>query len=203
MQQHYERLFGGLGLKKIEVGTLGNNVYVLWDEVSRDAYLIDGGFEPEAVAAAAAGLQVKGILVTHGHRDHHEHVGELRDLVGAPVGIAEADRQMLSVAADFVIGDGDVYRFGEHELCAMHTPGHTPGSMSFLLNPHLFSGDTLFPGGPGATRKPLGSFPTIIESIRARLFALPDETTVYPGHGQDTVLSAEKPHLQDWIARGW
>lgn len=194
---------GAMVQKLSNVGPYENNIYLLWDAASSEGYILDGGFEPELVAAAAEHIAVKGILVTHGHRDHHENVAQLRDLVKAPVGIAEADRDMLSVPADFLIEDRQVFRFGPHGLVALHTPGHTPGSVSFLLHPHLFTGDTLFPGGPGKTATSIGSFPTIIESIRSRLFTLPEETIVYPGHGRNTVLAEEKPQLDSWIARGW
>jgi glyoxylase-like metal-dependent hydrolase (beta-lactamase superfamily II) len=194
---------GAVVRKLSNVGPYGNNIYVLWDEASGDAYVIDAGYEPLAVADAARGLAVKAILVTHGHKDHHENVGTLRELLNAPVGIAEEDQAMLSVKPDFLLRDGAKFRFGPHELRTMHTPGHTPGSMSFLLGDHLFTGDTLFPGGPGNTKSAIGSFPRIIESITTRLFTLPDETNVYPGHGRDTVIRIEKPHLEEWIERGW
>jgi glyoxylase-like metal-dependent hydrolase (beta-lactamase superfamily II) len=110
---------------------------------------------------------------------------------------------MMPFPADQPIADGDVFRFGEHELRAIHTPGHTPGSVCFVIGEHLFSGDTLFPGGPGNTANPYASFPTIIESIRTKLFPLPDEMQVLPGHGKPTTIGRERPHLDEWIARGW
>lgn len=205
--QHLEELVhtpDGLMIRCLRnVGPYENNIYVVADEASSEAYVIDAGYEPEEVAAAAAGLQVKQILITHGHRDHHENAGALRGLLNAPVGIPTLDREMLSVDPDFIIQDGDRFAFGPYELQAMHTPGHTPGSTCFLLRENLFSGDTLFLGGPGNTRKDPEKFAQIIDSIKTRLFILPAETLVRPGHGRDTVLSAEMPHLEDWITRGW
>lgn len=205
MKPYYEHVEGGLGLLKVEVGALENNLYLLWDDGSREAYVLDGGYEPEVMAAEIERLRLrpKGILVTHGHRDHHENVGQLKELIGAPVGIAEPDLDMLSLPADFLIGDGDTFQFGNNTLRALHTPGHTPGSTCFLIGDHVFTGDTLFPGGPGNTKKDPIRFATIIESIRSRLFSLPDATIVCPGHGRDTTIGTERPQLEEWIQRGW
>ncbi len=200
MMLHYD---GEIQIAKLHVGSYPNEIYLVADPATREAWVIDAGYEPERVAAAAAGLNVKGILITHGHYDHHEHLDELRRLLGVPAGIGEGDEAMLFVAPDFLIHDGDEFPFGPHVLRAIHTPGHTPGSTCFLVGKHLFTGDTLFPGGPGNTKTPTGDFPTIIRSIRERLFTLPSDTRVYPGHGADTTIGAEAPYLDEWIARGW
>ena len=202
MQRLYEQDAAGVRIVKIEVGTMENNVYVLSD-ASGDAWVIDGGYEPEAIAEAVAGLTVKGILVTHGHKDHHEHVAELRDLIKAPVGIAEGDVDRLFVTPDFLVRDGEQFVLGQHEMRAIHTPGHTPGSTCFLLEDRLFTGDTLVPGGPGNTSKDPARFAEIIRSVSERLFTLPAETVVCPGHGRDTTIGTEKPELPGWIERGW
>ena len=185
------------------IGPYENNIFIVSDESTREAYVIDGGFEPEAIAEAAEGLAVKAILVTHGHRDHHENVGTLKGLLHAPVAIGMDDAAMLSVEPDFLIVDQQTLGFGTLSLQAIHTPGHTPGSTCFLNDGHLFTGDTLFPGGPGNTQHDPVRFERIISSIRERLFVLPDETIVYPGHGRDTTIGQERPHLDEWIARGW
>lgn len=202
MRVYYDQAEDGLGVKKFEVGTFENNIYVLRDTETDEAYVIDAGYEPEAIAEAARGLKVLGILITHGHPDHHEHVREVRDLLGAPVGVGADDAAMLAVK-DFTIADGDTFRFGKHELKAIHTPGHTPGSTCLLLQKRLFTGDTLFPGGPGNTQKDPVRFARVIESIRQRLFTLPDDTAVCPGHGRDTTVGQERPHLDEWLARGY
>jgi glyoxylase-like metal-dependent hydrolase (beta-lactamase superfamily II) len=143
------------------------------------------------------------VLTTHGHWDHIQAVEAVRD-AGIDVGIAAEDASMLP-SYDFTIPDDEVIEVGDLRLRTIHTPGHTPGSTCFLLEGHpvLFSGDTLFPGGPGNTSLPGGNFDQIIESIDGRLFSLPDELLVLPGHGLDTTLDTERPHLQEWIDRGW
>ncbi len=202
VQKLYEQDVDGVRIVKLEVGTMENNIYVLADS-SGEAYVIDGGYEPEAIREVAAGLRVKAILVTHGHFDHHEHVGELRDLLRAPVGVGEADAELLSAKADFLVRDGDTFELGARPMRAIHTPGHTPGSTCFLLSDRLFTGDTLFPGGPGNTKNDPVRFAEIIRSISDRLFTLPDETVICPGHGRDTTIGTERPELPAWIERGW
>ena len=148
------------------IGPFENNIFIVSDVGSGEAYVLDGGFEPEQIAEAARGLKVRAIVVTHGHRDHHENVGTLKGLLGAPVAIGIDDTAMLSVAADMLIVDQQRLAFGAHALQAIHTPGHTPGSTCFLIGQHLFTGDTLFPGGPGNTQKDPVRFERIISSIR-------------------------------------
>ncbi|MBO0714436.1 MAG: MBL fold metallo-hydrolase, partial [Acidimicrobiales bacterium] len=136
--------------------------------------------------------------------DHIQAVPAVRD-AGIEVGVTAEDAAMLP-SYDFVLEDDSVIEVGRLRLHTIFTPGHTPGSMSFRLegSPVLFSGDTLFPGGPGATRFPGGDFPTIIRSISERLFRpLPPDTLVLPGHGADTTIGNERPHLQEWVDRGW
>jgi glyoxylase-like metal-dependent hydrolase (beta-lactamase superfamily II) len=185
------------------IGPYENNIFIVSDEATREAYVLDGGFEPEAIAAAVADLNVKAIIVTHGHRDHHENVATLKGLLHVPVAIGMDDAPQLSVEPDFLIVDQQTLSFGSHALSAIHTPGHTPGSTCYVYDGHLFSGDTLFPGGPGNTQKDPVRFERIIASVRDRLFTLGDDVVVHPGHGRDTTIGAERPHLDEWIARGW
>jgi glyoxylase-like metal-dependent hydrolase (beta-lactamase superfamily II) len=191
-------------IHKIVVGPVDNNVYVLRCRESGDAVLLDAANEHERLLELCRGLGVRQVLETHGHWDHIQAVPAVRD-AGYRVGVTAADAAMLP-SYDDVLDDESVVDVGRLRLHTIATPGHTPGSMCFRLEhaPVLFSGDTLFPGGPGATSQPGGDFPTIIESIERRLFAaLPAETLVLPGHGAETTIGAELPHLQEWIDRGW
>jgi glyoxylase-like metal-dependent hydrolase (beta-lactamase superfamily II) len=190
-------------IHKVVVGPMDNNVFVLRCRATGDAVLVDAANEHEKLLDLCRDLGVRQVLETHGHWDHIQAVPALRD-AGYSVGITAEDAEMLP-SYDEVIEDGSVVEVGRLRLHTIHTPGHTPGSMCFRLDgaPVLFSGDTLFPGGPGNTNFG-GDFPTIIRSIEDRLFApLPADTLVLPGHGDDTTIGTEAPHLQEWIDRGW
>ncbi|WP_208028953.1 MBL fold metallo-hydrolase [Rhabdothermincola sediminis] len=190
-------------IHKLVVGPLDNNVFVVRCRDTGQSLLIDAANEHERLLELCQRLDVRRVLETHGHWDHIQAVPAVRD-AGYDVGVTAADASMLD-AYDFVLEDDSVIEVGRLRLRTIATPGHTPGSICFLLegSPVLFSGDTLFPGGPGATKFPGGDFETIIRSIDTRLFTLPAETLVLPGHGDDTTIGAERPHLQEWIDRGW
>jgi glyoxylase-like metal-dependent hydrolase (beta-lactamase superfamily II) len=191
-------------IHRVVVGPMDNNVYVLRCKQTGDAILIDAANEHEKLLEMCSSLGVRKVLETHGHWDHIQAVPAVRD-AGYEVGVTSADSEMLP-SYDFVLDDESVIEVGRLRLHTLLTPGHTPGSMCFRLEgaPVLFSGDTLFPGGPGATKFPGGDFATIIRSIEDRLFAgLPADTIVMPGHGTDTTIGAESPHLQEWVDRGW
>jgi glyoxylase-like metal-dependent hydrolase (beta-lactamase superfamily II) len=191
-------------IHKLVVGPMDNNVFVLRCKETGEAVLLDAANEHEKLLDLCRRLNVRQVLETHGHWDHIQAVPAVRD-AGYNVGVTAADAEMLP-SYDFVLDDEGVIQVGRLRLHTIATPGHTPGSMSFRLegSPILFSGDTLFPGGPGATKFPGGDFPTIIRSIEDRLFAsLPADTIVLPGHGDDTSIGTERPHLQEWIDRGW
>lgn len=190
-------------LQSLQVGTFENVVYLVRDPDTREGFIIDAGWEPDKIAQAAADMQVKGILITHGHWDHHDELDALKAKIGAQSGIGELDQDMLKSRPDFLIQDRQELPFGKNVLRAVLTPGHTPGSTCFTVGNVLFSGDTLFPGGVGNTKNETGHFYTIIRSVKHRLFTLPDDTVVYPGHGKPTTIGAEKPHLEEWVERGW
>jgi glyoxylase-like metal-dependent hydrolase (beta-lactamase superfamily II) len=195
---------GSAEIHKVVVGPMDNNVYVLRCKETGDAVLIDAANEHEKLLEMCRRLGVRKVLETHGHWDHIQAVPAVRD-AGYDVGVTAEDASMLP-SYDFVLGDQSVIEVGRLRLSTIATPGHTPGSMCFRLEgaPILFSGDTLFPGGPGATKFPGGDFPTIIRSIEDRLFSpLPADTIVLPGHGDDTTIGQERPHLQEWVDRGW
>ena len=194
----------GYEVHKVVVGPFDNNVFVLRCTQTGDAVLIDAANEHEQLLELARTLGVRRVLETHGHWDHIQAVPELRD-AGYSVGVTAQDAAMLP-SYDEIVEDDTVVEVGELRLRTIHTPGHTPGSMCFWVEgtPVLFTGDTLFPGGPGNTGLEGGDFPTIIESIERRLFApFGAETLILPGHGLDSTLGEESPHLQEWVDRGW
>jgi glyoxylase-like metal-dependent hydrolase (beta-lactamase superfamily II) len=198
---HYED--GQAEIHKVVVGPVDNNVFVLRCKHTGEAVLLDAANEHERLLDLCRHLNVRTVLETHGHWDHIQAIPAVRD-AGYDVGVTAEDADMLD-AYDYLLEDESVIEVGDLRLHTILTPGHTPGSMCFRLegSPVLFSGDTLFPGGPGATQYPGGDFPKIIESIDGRLFTLPPETLVLPGHGNDTTIGTERPHLQEWIDRGW
>ena len=190
-------------IHKVVVGPVDNNVFVVRCKETGEAVLIDAANEHEKLLDLCRRLGVRRVLETHGHWDHIQAVPAVRD-AGYEVGITGPDSDQLD-AYDFVLEDDTAIEVGRVRLRTIATPGHTPGSMCFLVEgtPVLLSGDTLFPGGPGATKCPGGDFPTIIRSIEDRLLPLPPDTIVMPGHGDDTTIGNERPHLQEWVDRGW
>lgn len=193
----------GYEVHAVVVGPMDNNVFVVRCTSTGDAVLIDAANEHERLLELCSALGVRRVIETHGHWDHIQAVPAVRD-AGYQVGITAADAEMLD-AYDDVLLDDEMLTVGRLRLRTIATPGHTAGSMCFALEgtPLLFSGDTLFPGGPGATGFPGGDFPTIIDSIDRRLFTMPAETIVLPGHGAWTTIGTERPSLAEWVARGW
>jgi glyoxylase-like metal-dependent hydrolase (beta-lactamase superfamily II) len=188
---------------KTVVGDMDNNVFIVRCRATGDALLIDAANEHERLLELCATLGVRSVVETHGHADHIQAVPALRD-AGYEVAVTQADSAMLP-SYDLILEDDEVLEVGRIRLRTIATPGHTKGSICFLIEgkPVLFSGDTLFPGGPGATKFG-GHFPTIIQSIEDKLFRpLAADTHVLPGHGVSTTIGSERPHLQEWIDRGW
>ena len=199
MGHHYEG--DDLIVRKIEVGSMENNVYVLECPETHEALLVDGCFEPDKILDGAKDANVIAIVQTHGHGDHVQALPELIEELGVSVAAHPGDDYPVEIQR--TLSDGDEVAFGKRVARVLHTPGHTPGGTCFLVGNHLIAGDTLFPGGPGNTWGDKQAFAQIIDSIKTKLFTLPDETRVYPGHGRDTTIGTEKPHLQEWIDRGW
>ena len=194
-----------LEIHKLVVGPYDNNVFVLRCQATGDAVLLDAANEHEKLLELARSLNVRRVLETHGHWDHIQAVPAMRE-AGYEVAVTALDAPRLKeVGYDVFLDDKEVVEVGRVRLDAIHTPGHTEGSICFKVagSPILFSGDTLFPGGPGNTTFEGGDFATIIQSIDSKLFTLPPDTIVLPGHGDDTTIGTERPHLQEWIDRGW
>jgi glyoxylase-like metal-dependent hydrolase (beta-lactamase superfamily II) len=192
-----------LEIHKLVVGPVDNNVFVLRCRHTGDAVLLDAANEHERLLDLCTTLNVRTVLETHGHWDHIGAVTQVRD-AGYEVGVTAADAHMLP-SYDYLLEDDTVIEIGRLRLRTIITPGHTPGSICFKVEgkPLLFSGDTLFPGGPGATKFEGGNFHDIIESIDGKLFTLQPDTIVMPGHGIDTTIGDERPSLQEWVDRGW
>jgi glyoxylase-like metal-dependent hydrolase (beta-lactamase superfamily II) len=184
-----------------------NNVWIVGDD--REAVVIDAAHDAQAIARALGERTLLAVVCTHAHNDHINAAVDLADRTGAPILVHQDDRVLwkqthVDVHPDGDLPDGALIAVAGVELHVLHTPGHTPGGVC-LYAPALgtvFTGDTLFQGGPGATGRSFSDFPTLVASIRDRLLTLPRETVVRTGHGDPTTIGDEAPHLEDWIARG-
>ncbi|MHB1517659.1 MAG: MBL fold metallo-hydrolase [Acidimicrobiales bacterium] len=189
---------------RLVVGPVDNNVYVIRCRATGASLLIDAANEHEKLLEVCRALDVRRVVETHGHWDHIQAVEAVR-AAGIDVAVTDADADMLP-SYDQLLEDRSVLTVGRLRISTIATPGHTPGSMCFAVErtPLLFTGDTLFPGGPGNTSFENADFDTIIESIDSRIFTeFGPDTLVLPGHGAGTTIGAESPHLDEWVSRGW
>jgi glyoxylase-like metal-dependent hydrolase (beta-lactamase superfamily II) len=183
-----------------------NNIWLVGDD--NDVVVIDAAHQAQPIIDAVAGRNVTAVICTHGHNDHVTVAPELGERLHCPVLLHPGDDVLWQQTHPGVeyrpLADGEAFRVGGAELRVLHTPGHSPGSCCLYVPEAgvLFSGDTLFSGGPGATGRSYSDFPTIVDSIRDRLFTLPEDTRVHTGHGDGTTIGTEAPHLAEWIARG-
>jgi glyoxylase-like metal-dependent hydrolase (beta-lactamase superfamily II) len=202
------RQINGLTLTKIAVGELHNNAYLLRDATGQ-ALLIDAAAEPLRLLEMIGDTPVVKIVTTHQHPDHWQALAEVKAATGAATVAHPADAPCIPVPTDEFAEDGDTIEFGDTLLHVTHLVGHTPGSIALTCNaagpePHLFTGDCLFPGGVGNTQQDPARFGSLYAGVVAKIFDRPpDATWVYPGHGNDTTLRTERPHLAEWRARGW
>lgn len=197
------------GTFSLDGGTwdVDNNVWIVGDD--HEVIVIDAAHDAEAIAAAVGGRTLRAIVCTHAHNDHIDAAPALAARTGAPILLHPDDLPLWKQThpdrePDAHLQDGQVIEAAGADLRVLHTPGHAPGAVC-LYDPGLatvFTGDTLFQGGPGATGRSFSHFPTIVDSIRDRLLTLPPETKVLTGHGDPTTIGAEAPHLEEWIARG-
>ena len=181
-------------IKVPHMGPVDNNAYILSCRRTGEAVIIDAPAEPEKLLSEIGDVKVKAIIITHRHGDHTAGLREMKDRTGAPVAAHPEDASALPFAPEIELKDGDTYQVGDVQISAMHTPGHTPGALCLLAGKSLFSGDTLFQGGPGRTGSP-DAFRQIKQSIAARLMALPDDIAVYTGHGPDTDIGTARKEI--------
>jgi glyoxylase-like metal-dependent hydrolase (beta-lactamase superfamily II) len=206
-----------LTIRRISVSEMDNNVYLLTAKASGEQVLIDAADDlpaiqqllAEGAADTAVGARLALIATTHQHWDHVRALPELVEATGAPTAAGKDDADALPVAVERPLEHGGTVSVDGFELAAVHLRGHTPGSIAFVYEDpegptHIFSGDSLFPGGVGNTQKDPGRFNQLFTDVSERLFdAYPDSAVVHPGHGKPTTLGAERPHLEEWRARGW
>jgi glyoxylase-like metal-dependent hydrolase (beta-lactamase superfamily II) len=195
------------GTFSLDGGTwdVDNNIWVVGDDA--ECLVIDAAHDAEPIVSAVAGRRVVAIVLTHGHDDHIGVAPELSRRLSAPTWLHPDDRMLWDrvhpgVAPDSALSDGLEFEVAGSTLRVLHTPGHSPGSCCVAAPGRVFTGDTLFAGGPGATGRSFSDFGTIMASITDRLLVLPGDTVVHTGHGDDTTIGAEAPHRQDWLDRG-
>ncbi len=199
----------GLVVSKVAVSEMANNAYLLRCTATGQALLVDAAAEPDTLRALVGNADLRTVVTTHGHWDHHRALPDVVAATGARTVAHAADAGDLPVPVDRTVAHGDTVEVGEQVLEVVHLRGHTPGSITLVwrgpgdAGTHAFTGDSLFPGGVGKTWSP-EDFTSLLADVEDRLFgALPDDTWVYPGHGRDTTLGAERPSLPEWRARGW
>ncbi len=187
-------------IERLQLGPFGTNTYIMTSPETKEGVIFDAPGDPGKVLERVQGVTVKYILITHGHMDHTGALTELKASLGVPVAVHAGDSRSLPQLPDMLLEDGQTLTFGDVQLEVLHTPGHTPGSVCFLTDLYLVSGDTLFPGGPGKTWS-AADFEEILDSIKSKILTLSDETNVYPGHGDATTLKIERPAIEAFCAR--
>jgi hydroxyacylglutathione hydrolase len=189
-----------LKIKRIETAPYGTNAYILVCQNTGESVLVDAPGDAEKILEQLEGLNPTCILMTHSHMDHTGALSRLKEDLSIPLAAHPADAESLPVAAEMLLADGNIIAFGKVTLEVLHTPGHTPGSLCFLAEKYLISGDTIFPGGPGRTGSP-EDFRKIIESLEQKIFVLPEDVKIFPGHGPSTVLKKEREEFAVFLSK--
>ncbi|MFQ5997517.1 MAG: MBL fold metallo-hydrolase [Dehalococcoidales bacterium] len=189
-----------LQIEQLQLGAFGTNAYIVTCQQTGDSVVLDAPAEADKIIERLKGTNPRYILLTHNHTDHTGALAELRSKLGIPLAAHTADAGILSSPPEIRLNDADTISFGNVKLEVLHTPGHTPGSLCFRTGKYLLSGDTIFPGGPGKTSSP-ANFQQIIKSITSQIFTLADDTQIYPGHGDSTVLKKEKEEFAIFSSR--
>ena len=187
-------------IDKLELGPFGTNAYILICRQTGESVIVDAPADARKILDVVKDTSPKFILITHNHMDHTGALAELKSTLGLPIAAHADDAGSLPVSADRILSDGDEIAFGDIRLSVLHTPGHTPGSVCFLAGKYLIAGDTLFPDGPGRTGSP-ADFKRIVESLTGKVFLLPDDTHVFPGHGGSTLLQKERRAFEAFSTR--
>jgi glyoxylase-like metal-dependent hydrolase (beta-lactamase superfamily II) len=196
-------------ITKMSVGDFDNNAYLLRCRRTDEQVLVDAAAEPARLLRLVGDGGLARVVTTHQHGDHWAGLAEVVEATGAETIAGADDADGIPVPTDVAVSDGDTVHVGDATLQVIHLVGHTPGSIALLYDdpagtPHLFTGDSLFPGGVGNTFGSAENFKSLLHDVKTKLFEkLPDETWFYPGHGNDSTLGAERPHLDEWEARGW
>jgi hydroxyacylglutathione hydrolase len=191
---------GAIQIERLELGPFGTNAYIVTCRKTQNSALVDAPAEPDIIIDKLKNTKPKYILLTHNHMDHIGALTQLRNELKVPLAAHAADAGNLVPPPEMLLSDGDTISVGNLKLTVLHTPGHTPGSLCFRVVRYLISGDTIFPGGPGKTGSP-ADFNQIIKSITGRIFVLPDDIRIYPGHGDSTVLKKEKDEFAVFASR--
>jgi glyoxylase-like metal-dependent hydrolase (beta-lactamase superfamily II) len=201
------RRLPGLTVTKVAVGPYDNNCYLLRCAATGEQLLIDAANEPDTLLRVIGDEGLATVVTTHRHPDHVQALPDIVAATGATTVAHPDDAPAIPVPTATLLRDGEEISVGQVTLRAIHLVGHTPGSIALLYDadaPHLFTGDCLFPGGPGNTRNDAAAFTSLMDGLEAKVFGpLPDTTWIYPGHGKDSTLGHERPHLAEWRARGW
>jgi glyoxylase-like metal-dependent hydrolase (beta-lactamase superfamily II) len=187
-------------VEKLQLGPYGTNCYIAVCNHTRESLVVDAPGEVKKIIGKLKGTTPKYILLTHDHMDHTGALAALRSELNVPLGAHTLDSSQISPAPEMSLKDGDTVKLGELAFEVLHTPGHTPGGLCFRSGIHLFSGDSIFPGGPGSTSSP-ANLKQLIDSLRAKIFVLPDATQIYPGHGEITGLKKEREEFAVFESR--